>query len=293
MMFFGKRQLFLLASFLRVYRYAALLLITLTVLNCLSSAAHGTIFTLLDDNSDAVINTNGSGMVDWDVDGVDQLEQQWFWFRSGATAESPVSVLPILVEGTADTNFDGDMDTLYVKYDGGSFEIELGFKLDGGLPGSGTSDIAEQISINNLSGDPLDISFFQYADFDLDGVPAGDTVIFTNPNTVRQSKGPLRLTETVNTPVSSHREADLFPATLTKLSDGLPTTLSETPPIGTSLGPGNVTWAFQWDVTVAPNSTFQISKVKNLNAIPEPAGACLLLTGLLFSAALRTRRKRK
>ena len=187
------------------------------------------------------------------------------------------------------------MDTRFVKYDGGSFEIELRFILDGGRPGSGSSDMAELISINNLSGDPLDISFFQYANFDLGGVPAGDTVVFTNPNTVRQSKGLLHLTETVLTPVSSHREADLFPTTLTKLSDGLPTTLSDTPLIGTSLGPGDVTWAFQWDVTVSPNSTFQISKDKKLNAIPipEPAGACLLLTGLLFSAALRTRRKCK
>ena len=75
MTLFEKRQLFLLASFLQAYRYAALLLVTLTAVNCLSSAAHGTIFTLLDDNSAVVIDTNVGGMVDWAVDGVDQLEQ--------------------------------------------------------------------------------------------------------------------------------------------------------------------------------------------------------------------------
>ena len=78
--------------------------------------------------------------------------------------------------------------------------------------------MGEQISISNLTASPLDFHFFQYADFDLS---AADTVIFTNANTVDQSGGGLRLSETVVTPVPSHREAAFFPITLNKLNDAL------------------------------------------------------------------------
>ena len=62
--------------------------------------------------------------------------------------------------------------------------------------------MSEQISITNLLDSPLDFHFFQYADFDLS---AADTAFFTNANAVDQIGGGLRLSETVVTPVPSHR----------------------------------------------------------------------------------------
>jgi hypothetical protein len=64
------------------------------------------------------------------------------------------------------------------------------------------------------------------------------------------------------------------------VNDGLPTTLSDTP-IGTVVGPGDMTWAYQWDVVINPGDTFQISKDKNLSAIPVPEPA----SGLLVTIA--------
>jgi hypothetical protein len=60
----------------------------------------------------------------------------------------------------------------------------------------------------------------------------------------------------------------------------LPTTLSDTPALGAVLGPADVTWAYQWDVIIQPGSTFQISKLKNLQAIHAPEPATVLLLGL-------------
>jgi hypothetical protein len=200
-------------------------------------------------------------------------------------AESSVHTLPIGVQGTTDGNFDGNPDTLFVRYNGAGFRIETTYTLRGGSPGSGASDMGEVITIYNLGASPLDFHFFQYADFDLS---AADTIVFTNANAVQQAGG-TRLTETIITPVPSHREAAFFPTTLNKLNDGLATTLSDTPALNSPIGPGDVTWAFQWDVSIPVGGTFQISKDKNL-AVPEPGTIALVAIG---ASLLATRRRRR
>ncbi len=255
------------------------------------------LFTLTDGNSSAFFNTTvPDNNYDWTVDGASQLYQQAFWFRvGGSNPEQSVHSLPIGVEGTTDTNFDGFQDSLFVRYldPDNRFKIETRYTLNGGANGSGASNMGEQISITNTGSVPLDFHFFQYADFDINGSPSGDTAVFTNANAVRQFELGSELTETVVTPVPSHREVAFFSTTLSKLTDNLPTTLSDTPAFGVPLGPGDVTWAFQWDFTVGPNSTFQISKDKNLKAgptIPEPAAGALL--GIAAGLLVIQRKKR-
>jgi hypothetical protein len=255
----------------------------------------GALFTLTDDNSSAQFDTaTDLNNFNWTVDGVDQLGRQAFWYRIGNVAEQSVHTLPIGVQGTNDSNFDGNPDQLFVRYLGNGFRIETRYTLDGGLPGSSVSDMGEQISITNTLDSPLDFHFFQYADFDLGGTPGGDSAVFTNVNTVQQFKGASQLTETVVTPIPSHREIAFTPVTFNKLNDGVPTTLSDTPPIGTVFGPGDVTWAYQWDVLLQPGQTFEISKDKNLRAgapVPEPATCSLLsLASCLLLARWRKRR---
>jgi hypothetical protein len=248
------------------------------------------LFTLVDDNSTAVFDTDSqANAFNWTVDGVDQLFQQTFWYRVGNVAEQSLDTLPHPVEGTTDTNFDGDQDTLFVGYNGAGFNIDVRYTLAGGLPGSRASDIAEQISISNLGQSPLDFHFFQYADFDLNDTTGGDSAVFVNANTVLQSEGVLSVSETVNTPAASHREIDFFPVTRDKLNDGVATTLSDTP-IGAVVGPGDVTWAYQWDFTLQPGSTFIISKDKRLGGIPEPTACALLSIGVGLLCAARRKR---
>jgi hypothetical protein len=256
-----------------------------------SQRASAALFTLIDGNSIAQFDTaTQSGNYNWTVDGSDVLAQQAFWYRIGNVAEQSVHLLPIAVQGTSDSNFDGSPDTLFVRYSGGGFGIETHYTLDGGLPGSGAADLTEQISITNLLNSPMDFHFFQYADFDLSS--NADSLRFTNANTVQQSGGTSRLTETVATPAPSHHEGAVFPFTLNRLNDGLPTTLTDTPPIGTLFGPGDVAWAYEWDVTIPANSTFQISKDKQLSAtVPEPSAAGILLG--ISAGLLNLREKRK
>ncbi len=258
--------------------------------------AHAALYTLIDDNSTAVINDGlSTGMGTWTIDGTDHMLQQWFWYRVGNTAEAPIDTLVLIVGGVTDTNFDGNKDTLYLRYgndqDATQYTVEVRFTLDGASAGSGLSDIAEQITITNTGASSLDFHFFQYSDFDLggDGAP-NDTVQLINANTVRQSDPDWTISETVVTPAADGFELDFFAITRDKLNDSAATTLGNASGAG-PVGPGNVTWAFQWDKTISAGGAFQISKDKNIT--PEPVTLGLLLGGLVLLKGFRRIKKER
>jgi hypothetical protein len=226
------------------------------------------VFTLANVNSVAQFETaTQANNFNWTVEGVNQLAQQAFWYRIGnGGPEVSVNTLPIAVQGVTDSNFDGNADTLFVRYISNGVRVETRYQLQGGLPGSEASDMDERISITNLTDGPMDFHFFQYADFDLQGDPNGDSAAFTNLNTVQQYKSAARLTETVVTPVPSHRDIAFFPVTRNGLNDGVATTLSNTP-IGTVVGPGNMTWAYQWDFVLLLGTTFQIIQDEHIGTL--------------------------
>jgi hypothetical protein len=250
------------------------------------SASASTTVTIYDHNSTASFDpTSDAGLYEWLVDGTSHMYQQWFWYRVGATGgESPISDLALLNSLTTDTNGDGDHDTLFLSYGGQGFRIDIAFMLMGGSTGSGTADLAETIRIVNTSKtQSLDMHFFQYVDFDINGLPDSDTVQITGGNTARQTKGYTFVAETVVTPVPSHYSVAEFDRIYAALTDDDPTTLDD------NGGPitGDATWAFQWDATIGPGRTLLISKDKNI--VPEPATLALLGGGLALAAVTRRR----
>jgi hypothetical protein len=238
-------------------------------------------FTLTDQNSTVSGDTATSGATNWTVDGTDQLFQEWFWYRVGSsTDELPVAGLPISFQMVSDANLNPGDDTLVVTYQGTGFDIDISLSLDGGSAGSGVSDLAEQITITNTSGSVLDFHFFEYTDLDLGGGAGDDSVIFPNANTVKQTDATLSLSETVATPTPSHHEAAIYDTILTLFGNGVADNLNDTPAIGTQIGPFDVTWAFQWDFTLAAGQAVNISKDKALSIVPEPGTGLLLALGL-------------
>jgi hypothetical protein len=270
-------------------------LVFLVVLCIPSSQA--TIFNLLDENSTADIDTgSSSGMFNWTVDGIDHLFNQWFYYRIGgdpndpndATPEQSVDTLALGIEGTTDTDFDGDQDTLFIRYLGAGFNVELKFSLTGAQANTNTSDIAEQIVINNTGNTALDFHFYQYTDFDLGGL-ANDTVSWVNANTFRQFDSLFVASETIATPAANFFEAGFVPSTFNKLNDGNADNLNN---FGGPLT-GDVTFAWQWDFTIAAGGTVDISKDKNISPpIPEPGTLLLLGSGLVGLAGIARRRKK-
>src|SRR5439155_5679580 len=142
----------------------------------------------------------------WSVEGQPQLKQQWFWYRIGNSGpESSINTISAPLFSTPDAR------TLNTAYYNGAYGVEVDYKLTGFSPGSGLSHIDESITITNGTASQLDFHFFQYSDFDLAGVPGGDTVqlntnLFGMFKEADQSKGAAFFSETVTTPGANHGE---------------------------------------------------------------------------------------
>jgi hypothetical protein len=271
-------------------RLAAAMLIA-TALS-MPMAALGAPVNLSDGNSSMTIFPDPAGGIgNWVVDGVHHLAGHIFFYRVGAAGgEDRINNLFIANEGVSGT------DVYSVSYTDGptspTFRIDVTYTLQGGGIGSGSSamDITAQItSLIPTGGQNLDFHFFQYADFDLAGNSFDTSVqILGGPvNSVRQEDAGLALQETVTnagaTPID-HYEVAYFSSLIASLQDASPTTLAD---VAGPLTNGDLTWALQWDFTLAPGQTVSIVKDFVLTSIPEPSMfATLAFAGL---AAFRRR----
>lgn len=234
--------------------------------------AQAAIVNLSDHNSSVQINDSSSqGMFTWNIDNVDSMFQQWFWYRVGSDGgEHSIDTI------SAPTTTILDAGTARISYSNSELSVSVQYTLVGGSNGSSQSDVGELIRIQNNTQSQMTLHFFQYSDFDLCGSIGGQTVTFVNANTVDQSGGGCNLSETVATPAANHHQADTYSNILDSLNNGTPTTLNDA-----NSASGDATWAFQWDVTIASGGSFLISKDKNIRGVPEPASLMLLGTGLL------------
>jgi hypothetical protein len=264
-----------------------------------ASSVKAQIVTLSDNNSVALVNVgNQQGMFNWSVQGMNQLHQQWFWYSVGATAPASVDTI-----SPATLTLDNGTRGLSSTYGNAAFSVQIDYLLSGGavVPQGSTavSDISETIRIKNNSASVLPFRFYQYSDFDLGG-PGNDTVqLGTNLrgqyNDAVQQDPNAGLTETVTTPGASEGEVDYFANTLNKLNNGVaPVTLGNANGPG-PVGPGNVTWALEWDFNIAPGSTALISKDKSLTVliptVPEPSAVVLSVLGFAGLAWRRCQAK--
>jgi hypothetical protein len=258
---------------------------------------------LVDGNSVASWDLGAqSGMYSWTVDGSEQAVQQWFWYRVGDdpmpittsnNVEQSLDTLPLTVSGVTDTNFDTLPDTLFARYDDNQFDrfyITTTFLLTGGASGSGTSDIAESITIQNLTSEPLPFHFFQYTDLNLAGTPNNDSISIITNNVVQQTDALGNgASETVVTPAADYHEAGSPMSILAKLNDAVRSTLDDT----SNAGPGDVAWAYQWDFLIPANGSVLISKDKHIQLIPEPSSLVLAAIAAAALAVPIARRRRR
>lgn len=152
------------------------------------------------------------------------------------------------------------------------------------------SDIAESITVNNTTGTPLSLHFFQYADLNLAGTAGGDAgVIGVNAftglyNTADQVDGTIAFHEAVITPGASHAEVSMPPSPISGLI-GTATNLNNSTGL---TGTGNIAYGFEWDgnglgsILLNPGDQLVISKDKfiNLQTVPEPSSLALLMLTL-------------
>jgi len=246
---------------------------------CAAVSANAQIVTLTDLNSSAQINTASQlGMFNWTVDGVNQLYQQWFWYGIGSgTSQSSIDTI------SAPTITTPNAYSAYINYHNASLSAQVNYVLTGGVLGSGGSALNESIHIVNVSNGNLALRFYQYSDFDLMGSPGGDTLqLYRNLAgkfyEAVQTKGNVEMSETDVVPGADHGEASLFNSLVTRLNGGTQITLADNTGV---VGPGDTAWALEWDVTLAPGASLDISKNKVISAVPEPGTLSLLGLGFL------------
>lgn len=246
----------------------------------------GQIYTLTDNNSMAQVDVGSqAGMFNWSINMPDgswqnQLNQQWFWYRIGSTPEQSIDTISPAVVLQPNTR------TLISTYANNQLTLQVTYLLSGGSVASGISDIGETISIKNTGSTPLSFSFFQYSDFNLEGV-LGDQKVTLGKNLrglwneafqEKMTNG-YGLTETVTTPGANHGEAAIFNSTLVKLNDGVADNLND----NAVSAVGNATWALQWDFYIPVGGSAIISKDKYIRVppVPEPSAVALVGFGLL------------
>jgi len=240
--------------------------------------ASATIQTLQNKNTTVNINDSSSaGMTDWVINGTDIMYQQWFWYRIGNNPEKSIDTLGL----TSATNTGKSLDLVYGGPTG--LSIEVTYTVSGGSAGKYRSDVDEIIQIFNNARTSLDFHFFQYADFDLarnliDYVKIDPSLHMVNQ--VPLGSGGFVVSETTENPSADRAEANYFANTRGKLNDGVATNLDNV----LTAGPGDVTWAFQWDRIITAGDSFQISKDMQARPVPEPASLALVGGILVFLA---------
>jgi len=264
------------------------LAIAVTAIWATPRAAHAQIVPLSDGNSLAYVDLGSdAGMYNWSVDGQNQLNKQWFWYRVGSGVAAPINTISTASYSTTGT------DQLSATYTGSGWKLTVNYKLTGGSLGSGTADIEESIMFTNYSGGSLDFHLYQYSDFNLLGTPGGDQV-FLDGNPIDgytyafQMKGLTQIAEAINLPAGNHAEANVTPNTLNSLNSTADLILNDS-----TYASGDVTWALQWDKVVADGEQFDVFKDKllSIEPIPEPSSLSLIGLGLLVLGVVRRSRR--
>jgi hypothetical protein len=256
-------------------------------LGIISRPANSAVLALIDDNSIAAFdasfseNPSNNGMLFWTVDDVNQLFQNWFWYRVGSEGrENSINALNLI-------GLDQPTDNqLFFAYASTDFEIALNFTLDGGTEGSGMSSLLEKITIKNTGSNSLDFHFFNYTDFDLTGSGEQDTTKIGS-GIITQSNNFTLAMEVID-PASSHYEVSPVFNILNALEDNSPTTLASFAEPLT----GDNAFAFQWDFTLEPQKSFSINNYKSITPakpVPEPTMTLSLIgfSGLMLLWRLR------
>ena len=178
---------------------SSLVVIAIGVTNFTAQAADYTLTAL--GTSAHIDADSGAGVDNWQVGGQNQLQKQWFSYRIGNGLAQPINAIG------PSTLLYNDANTLVLSYANAQFSLTVSYILTGGGMGAGSADMLETVSVNNLSGAPLDFHFFQYSDFNLLGTLGGDTVEFLSASSVVQTEGVFGIQEGLIQPPSTYREA--------------------------------------------------------------------------------------
>jgi len=275
----------------------------LTVLSAVATPANAASITLTDENSSLLFDTESEdNLLNWIVEGTNQLDSLSYWYRIGDGPEQSVhTTLTQVAANPVDTNGDGGFDRLFVEYlSPDLFDITITYGLDGGNSGSLRSLLNTAVEVENLSASDLDFNLFAFADYNLNNSPSFDTLtVSRDPNTnlvtaeETFTDGPALATLTTN-PGADRYEAAPRSTLLALLNDGNADNLALTS--GTDISSSNSAFAFQFERSIAPESSVLVGQtnfVRDVQPIPEPTSTLGLLALGAFGGGSYFKRWRK
>ena len=262
--------------------------VLLGLLGMLATSQAQPSYTLSSLNATVNINAGGlAGMNNWLVDGVNQVKGQWFYYRIGdLSANQSIDAMGNLSASQ------GSANTLTLTYSdlpsSPDYSARVDYNLTGSAAGSGQASLGETVTFYNYSANSLVLRFFDYADFDIGGNPGGQSVTMSQtsfgPPTApvytthfTQSLGAFSVTSSTASGSfgNSGMEANDFSTTLQTITNGTPSNLN-----GVLTAAGDVTAAAEWEVTLAPGKSLQLSKTFTIS-VPEPSSVAVLGLGLV------------
>lgn len=237
----------------------ATIIILVLAMAVLISPASAAVYTLSSGNSTVTIDpASPYGMTSWVVDGVNQLAEQWWYYRIGETGVALINTLgnPVVTQ----TN----PRTLTLQYYGQFVDFSVKYTLMGGPVGSGTASIGEQASIKNKTAALLPFHLFEYTDLNLNNTIDDDRAVLLNSSTVAQWDGSSTSTESAAvggiTPLPDRWELTDAQTLVAKLNSGGVIDLANACTPFT----GDAAFAFQWDMSIPAGGTRLLSKSKLL-----------------------------
>ena len=245
--------------------------------------------TLQDGNASLGLNvvSNGTpsqdGAFTWDINGVNQLDQQWFWFRVGnsGAGQEITSLSESGSPALADTDGGGDDNYASINYSGSGFAMNVQYMLSGGSSTSHVADVDAIIRILNKTSKALVFDLADYGNFTL-GSAGGDRAIsITNNNTATESNSAGAAAQVIVSPAATQYDASDAATLAAGLDSGALLPL----PDNSSTSGADPAFAFGYDLTIPANGSYVISSDEQIiTAVPEPtsgmaalAGSCLIL----------------
>jgi hypothetical protein len=219
-----------------------------------------------------------SGLPSGQVPGVVNLVEQSLYYSLNGGPLSAVTNFSLSLTKTGIQN--PIITAMYTS--AGNLSVAAAYTLNGAA-------LSDTITLKNLSTSSQTISLFQFSDLIL-GAAAGAQIVNMISNSptqygANQTGGGISLQNQVQYigtfGATTEMQADGSGSHFGPFIGGPPYTLDNV----TVNASGNAVFAYEWDVTLAPNTSFIISETSTIT-VPEPSSMALIVSGMLGLALL-------